>query len=267
MTLLSCLTPVFLPGADFAVPCGKCKNCIIAKNKEWVCRIMQEYKQTGIGCCATLTYAQTDGNLHRRDIQLFIKRLRKYIEPQKVRYFYAGEYGGKNNRPHYHIMLFGWRPDDLREHCRTKRGNISYKSDLLTRLWKHGFVDVGDINPYTARYCARYLQKLDRRPHDVPSFIGMSMKPGIGAGAVSPEYLATDGIYIDGKRYSIPRYYVRYLEKQGYNIEMVTLRRKAIAKAIDPTKKDGVFDVAAIQKLHEQNEISNRELNRIDISK
>ena len=228
---------------------------------------MQEYKQTGIGCCATLTYAQTDGNLHRRDIQLFIKRLRKYIEPQKVRYFYAGEYGGKNNRPHYHIMLFGWRPDDLREHCRTKRGNISYKSDLLTRLWKHGFVDVGDINPYTARYCARYLQKLDRRPHDVPSFIGMSMKPGIGAGAVSPEYLATDGIYIDGKRYSIPRYYVRYLEKQGYNIEMVTLRRKAIAKAIDPTKKDGVFDVAAIQKLHEQNEISNRELNRIDISK
>ena len=65
----------------------------------------------------TLTYRNeflpNDNQLSVRDVQLFIKRVRKllgteigyeYVRPIKV--IYSGEYGKKNTkRPHYHIAL------------------------------------------------------------------------------------------------------------------------------------------------------------------
>lgn len=47
--------------------------------------------------------------LCKRDVQLFLKRLRKYLdkyEGQKIRYFVTGEYGPESFRPHFHILLF-----------------------------------------------------------------------------------------------------------------------------------------------------------------
>ena len=60
----------------------------------------------------TLTYADDqlpDGNsLCPEDVTKFLKRLRKRIDPVKIRYFLCGEYGeGSTSRPHYHLILFG----------------------------------------------------------------------------------------------------------------------------------------------------------------
>lgn len=47
--------------------------------------------------------------LSKRELQLFMKRLRKYLdkyEGQKIRFFATGEYGPLSFRPHFHILLF-----------------------------------------------------------------------------------------------------------------------------------------------------------------
>ena len=48
-------------------------------------------------------------SLRKRDIQLFIKRVRKKhssLTDEKFKYYCVGEYGSHTFRPHYHIMFF-----------------------------------------------------------------------------------------------------------------------------------------------------------------
>ena len=40
----------------------------------------------------------------------FIKKIRKKLEPHKLRYYLVGEYGSQTQRPHYHLVLFGMPP-------------------------------------------------------------------------------------------------------------------------------------------------------------
>lgn len=47
--------------------------------------------------------------LYYRDIQLFLKRIRKHIYKyygEKIRFYIIGEYGTKSLRPHWHLLLF-----------------------------------------------------------------------------------------------------------------------------------------------------------------
>ena len=48
-----------------------------------------------------------DYSVSTRDMQLFIKKLRKQVQPKQVRFYLGAEYGDLNLRPHYHIILFG----------------------------------------------------------------------------------------------------------------------------------------------------------------
>lgn len=228
----NCLNPVYLAGAGFSVPCGKCFNCCVRYSKEWAVRCLDELQYNdGVGCLLTLTYAASDGNLHRKDLQDFIKRLRRRIEPQNFKYFGCGEYGGKRNRPHYHLMLFGYRPDDLIEVSR-KKDRIYYKSDFLADVWNLGFVSVGDITFRSAIYCSKYLQKLDDRPHEVKPFTCMSLKPGIGYRNLKYDDILNERRYFDGKAYTLPRYYVNRAEKDGYNVDMLRMHKQQVAQAI-----------------------------------
>ena len=176
----------------------------------------------------TLTYDNEhlpeDGNLHKDDFQKFMKRLRKAIEPHKVRYFMCGEYGGKYGRCHFHCVLFGWVPEDI------KRVGYRdyYKSDMIARIWKHGFVSVIlDLNEDTLKYNAKYLNKLKSNWKDVQPYTAMSRKPGIGAAGVTPEMLLTGDRFINGKRYFIPRFYLDRLDKLGYNTSMIRKSRSS----------------------------------------
>lgn len=195
---------------------------------------MDEVSLHDESCFITLTYKETDGNLHKDDLQRFWKRLRKRISPIKIRYFACGEYGGKGNRPHYHAIVFGWRPDDLKlvscvgYDCR-------YSSAMLADVWHLGFVSVGDVTFASAKYCAKYLAKLDDRPHEVKPFTLMSRRPGIGQGVVTPDLLVTGIRYFDGKSYTVPKYYLSELEKQGYNVDVLKARREEVAQNLSPT--------------------------------
>lgn len=225
--MAKCLHPVALPGAAFLVPCGKCVNCCKAYSMEWALRCMDELEYNGgIGCMLTLTYAITDGSLHKDDLQRFVKRLRARLAPQKIRYFAAGEYGGRGNRPHYHMIIFGWRPDDLR------RVGKYYASDYVSNVWSLGYVSVGDVTLQSCMYAAKYLQKLDDRDHDVPPFTMMSLKPGLGVANLSYDDLKRERIYRDGKSYALPKYYIKYFGNHGYDVQDIIDHRCDIAVGI-----------------------------------
>lgn len=134
--------------------------------------------------------------LSRRDLQTFLKRLRKAIEPSKIRFYAVGEYGDESERPHYHLALFGF-PGCSNGNTRYHRGvlNCCNSCSTILQAWTDprtrraiGNIFVGDLNEASASYVAGYVTKkltakddprLRGRP---PEFGAMSLKPGIGAG-------------------------------------------------------------------------------------
>ncbi len=200
------------------VPCGKCVECLTSKATEWSYRIVLESQCHTENCFLTLTYEKSPVQLIKRDFQLFMKKLRKYLSKQdiQIRYFMCGEYGSQGKRPHFHCILFGWRPKDL-EILSIKGTEILYKSSLISKIWGHGFVSVGDVSAWSAKYCAKYLQKLNAVPKDwVQPYVCMSNRPGIGFYSIDEEQIqSTDKIYVDGKYRSTPRYFYKVLEREG----------------------------------------------------
>lgn len=153
---------------------------------------MVESVQYGDNCFLTLTYddehVPKDGSLVPRDLQLFIKRLRKHIEPRKVRYFGVGEYGDTSERPHYHVALFGIQ-SCLRGYTSPRRdGSCCEVCDSMRKLWQLGNVFLGTLTEQSAHYVAGYVTKKLTNADDVrlhgrrPEFARMSLRPGIGAG-------------------------------------------------------------------------------------
>lgn len=222
------------------VPCGKCLACKLDRARDWTCRNLLELQQHDKACFVTLTYDDihvprtmyaepTNGEvagdaytLVRRDLQLFLKRLRK---KHNVRYFACGEYGDTTARPHYHMILYGYRPDDL-EFFNLVRHNPYYTSDELTKLWGKGHVMVGDVSSQSIGYVARYTTKKlygeDAEYYQacnlLPPFLACSLKPAIGYQALMDnmeQYADAGRIVIStdagGKTYPLPRYFYKLL--------------------------------------------------------
>lgn len=220
-----------------AVPisCGNCIECMKDHVNEWVFRVMSEY--TGVGCVLSLTYdpdhLPPGANLCRRDLQLFLKRLRKKISPVKIRYFGCGEYGTLNLRPHYHLIILGWQPSDLELLKTTKKGTVLYRSRFINEVWGNGICAVACVTPESVRYSCKYMQKLffvknlDSR---VPPFTCMSTHPGFGFHE-SLRYLKNDSIYLDGKRRRLPRYYLKVAERFGLTEEVAEIKKNRVLMA------------------------------------
>lgn len=101
------------PFEELSLPCGKCVECLMSYSNEWALRCVLEASLYRDNCMLTLTYRDNPVTLIKRDYQLFLKRLREALSPLKIRYFGCGEYGARGQRPHFHIIIFGWKPDDL----------------------------------------------------------------------------------------------------------------------------------------------------------
>lgn len=103
-------------------------------------------------------FEHPQGVLHPVQIELFIKRVRKKLPPKSFRYFLVGEYGDADNRPHYHICIFGHGEEIL------PRLQAEW-SDPISKL-PFGFVDrkkCGPITTQNARYtCGYTLKKLTK---------------------------------------------------------------------------------------------------------
>ncbi len=193
------------------IPCGNCMECRIQHAKEWAFRCMKEAKEYENNVMLTLTYndehipkgrkidAETGEigesyTLCKRDVQLFLKRLRKAYNDQKIRYYMCGEYGEQFGRPHYHIIIFNLKVEDMKPYKISKtewsnEKNVLYKSKTIDRLWGKGFVDLNEVNYETCAYVARYVTKKYKASDSadvyemrgqVPEYTCMSRKPGIG---------------------------------------------------------------------------------------
>lgn len=141
----------------------------------------------------TLTYADDrmpeDGSLRPLDLKNWLKRIRRACEPNLLRYFAVGEYGDRTMRPHYHVALFGFMPC-LGNTVKVK-GACQCRSCCIVRdTWDFGHVLVGELNIQSASYITGYVAKKFTRPDNPalqgrhPEFARMSLKPGIGAGAI-----------------------------------------------------------------------------------
>lgn len=153
---------------------------------------MLEASQYGDNAFVTLTYADDQlpekGSLNPKHLSGFIKKVRKHIEPLKVRYYGVGEYGDLTERPHYHVALFGHPTCEKGLTSLNQRNSCCQICDTLRSLWDRGHVYLGDLSPQSASYIAGYVTKKWTSPsHEAlrgrfPEFARMSLKPGIGAG-------------------------------------------------------------------------------------
>ena len=234
---------------DFSLPCQRCIGCRLHYSQMWAIRCVHESSLWPINCAVTLTYDEAHlpefGNLVYRDFQLFLKRLRKYVAPEKVRFFCGGEYGEKLSRPHFHSLLFNFDfPDKVVYKVRDGRP-VLWTSAIANRLWKLGNVVVGECSFDSAAYIARYVVKkvygdlapdhyrfVDHGSGEVcdlqPELAHMSLKPGIGldwmrlySGDVVHDLKCVSG----GRKVSLPRYYLKYVSKLAGHEDKVLARK------------------------------------------
>lgn len=176
--------------------CGQCLPCRVNRRRLWTARLMLEREMHEYSWFVTLTYSAEhipgDGSLSPRDMQLFLKRLRRLLEPVRIRFYGVGEYGDKSNRPHYHLVLFGVPFAAVSAHFEnySKREWRGCKC-LICAAWGRGIVHIGDVTADSASYVVSYtlkgMTKVDAEGLNGrhPEFARMSLRPeGIGAPAV-----------------------------------------------------------------------------------
>lgn len=177
----------------------------------------------------TLTYDDDKlpfrGQLRYRDVQLFLKRLRKQ---GGFRFFCTGEYGEVFFRPHYHLALFGYWPTDAEKFS---MDSDYWDSKSLESVWGHGRVCVGkltfDSAAYIAGYCVKkvtgraapdHYRRFDEHGEYQlkPEFARMSLRPAIGRRWVekyADEVYPGDFVVSRGFKAPPPRYYDKVLEQ------------------------------------------------------
>lgn len=198
-----CIRPIRI--GNILAPCHKCIQCRLQYSTSWAWRIAREAQQYDYNVMVTLTYNDenmpADRSVSVREMQLFLKRLRFKIQPLQVRYFLCGEYGSEKNtaRPHYHVIIFGYVPEDIEYLGKSKRGHNMYRSSIIEHLWQKGFVSLEELNFRTARYVAKYLQKQQCADGRTAPFVKMSLKPAIGCVNLTPAEIETGYAYVDGQ--------------------------------------------------------------------
>lgn len=227
------------------LPCGKCISCKLNYAREWAIRAIHEAQMHEKNSFITLTYADehlTSPKLQYEDFQKFMRRLRK-TQNDPIGLFVTGEYGSETLRPHWHAIVFNWRPNDLKEHYKNGRGDQVYTSESLTKLWGKGHAELGSVTIDSAGYVARYAAKAWDQSNELyreyKPISKKSQKYAIGKKWLEKfwEDIFNYGeLRVDGKRVPIPRYYVKWLQKnqperwKGYVTET---RQKAINFAIE----------------------------------
>lgn len=236
--------------ATFQLPCSKCLECRLEYARQWAVRCVHEASVFGDkNSFITLTYSDEhlkSWKLDYRHFQLFAKRLRKKIftdyikgfghenwqllnkEERKEHYekfgigiFAVGEYGDLNKRPHWHAIIFNWKPNDLGRKYTSDSGHIVYASATLDNLWESGTTEVGSVSFESAGYVARYSAKKLVHGSDGHEWEPISKKSS--RHAIGKRFLEKNWkdifnygevILPSGQKTSIPRYYEKWLFKE-----------------------------------------------------
>lgn len=197
------------------VPCGRCLNCRISKQRFLVHAGEYEHKKFKYGTFLTLTY----DDLHLKDnlfesenglsatlnyshVRALIRALR-YKFNKDFSYVFSGEYGENPGngipRPHYHVCFFGLP------------FNLDYRN-----YWKKGVVMSKPLLSGAVRYVLKYLDKFDTSNKKNYTDVGL-VPPhffhsvGFGRGLIFDnldDVIKNNYTYKFGlRRYPIPAYY------------------------------------------------------------
>jgi hypothetical protein len=206
----------------FQLPCGKCIKCRLEYARQWAVRCIHEARMHGKNSFITLTYSDehlASPKLQYEDFQLFIKKLRN-TQAEPISYFVTGEYGEQRKRPHWHAILFNYRPGDCKFKYSNDRGDHVYSSLHLDKLWGNGITEIGSVTIHSAGYCARYAAKKLVHGKDGHEYEPISKKSS--KHAIGKKFLETywkdifdygHVILADGIKTQIPRYYEKWMLK------------------------------------------------------
>lgn len=224
------------------LPCGQCMACRLNHARMWSIRISHEASCHAHNVFLTLTYDDehlpADGSVHKRDLQLFFKRLRKELKGAKLRYFCCGEYGDKFGRPHYHCVIFGLGMESkVFKNKRFDAKTNGYHCQMDS--WPCGLCHIGTVTVDSANYVAGYVTKKLKgkgaKEHYAnlgiqPEFVLMSRRPGIGADFFYRQKKQMENlgfVWCKDKKYALPRFYqerisedVRLEKKLNRRIEL-----------------------------------------------
>lgn len=255
------------PLRPMSVSCGGCASCCEEKARQWYMRCYHEAKMSDLNCFITLTYREpAPKDLSLRDVQLFLKRLRK--TGAEFRYFIVGEYGPKNRRPHYHGLLFGWMPPDG-VFAGGGSGKERFRSDVLQTVWSHGYVMFSPVNKQTIGYCVNYMAKDgDGYAGLVKPFQVMSRRPGLGRPYFErywKDAASRDEVVIDGKPVRMPKYYLGLLGKKDPDREKQIREVRAVAADVKEVETYGrrMYGLAESSWLRAKSKTSKRPLEKL----
>lgn len=277
---------------EIDVPCGKCIGCRLEYARQWAIRCMHESSMHEVNSFVTLTYNDDNipagHSLYKPDMQKFLKRLR-YHSQTPIRYYYAGEYGEKDLRPHYHACLFGYYPEDAKFYKMAKNGiDRLYISQSLDEIWGNGFCSFGNVTFESAGYVARYCMKKLTRPRRCnkceetgeecddcrkvrlhyervdpetgeiysvsEEFADMSRRPGIGRdwiGCYEEEVFAHDSVIVNGKEVLPPKYYDSTLSEEDLQV----VKERRVKRAADSA------DERTLARLRVREEVKQAAIN------
>jgi len=233
--------------AAIDLPCGQCQWCRLERSRQWAVRCLHEIQLHEHNCFITLTYDDAHlppaGNLVYNDFQAFMKRLRqdhaRACKKQnrsagKIRFYAAGEYGTKFDRPHFHAILFGTNFNDKILYS-GKDKTALYTSKHLDALWRQGECKIGAATFESAAYIARYImKKITGDPAEEhykrtnpetgeisnlkPEFNKMSLRPGIGQKwqeKYERDIWPKGKIIVNGIETNVPKYYKKKHKQKG----------------------------------------------------
>nr|QJB19825.1 MAG: replication initiator protein [Microvirus sp.] len=265
--------------ATFAFPCRKCLACRLNTAREKAIRCIHEAKIHENNIFLTLTYNNdyiADGRLNYPHFQLFIKRLRelemrpyvkkaqrasnsrkkrylKYVSKKlAISYMVTGEYGDKTKRPHWHAIIFNYRPTDAKHKYTSHTDEEVFSSDFLQTLWGKGNIEFGSVTMdsagYVARYAAKKLAHGKDQNHDYHPIHKTSSKHAIGKRWLERYYtdVFNKGYIVlpNGEKAGIPRYYTDWYKKHNFNdyLKYLSTLKAESSELAEQKEKQNTFD-------------------------
>lgn len=243
---------------ELLLPCGQCIGCRLEKSRQWAVRMMHEAQTHADNSFITLTYGPDflpdDGSVNVQHFQDFMKRLRRKLEPLRIRFFHCGEYGEAFSRPHYHAIIFGFGFPDRVVWSETGEFPV-YRSSFLDGVWNRGFCTVADVSFESCAYVARYVVKkingdaaLDHywKLNEVtgelavvsPEYCTMSRKPGIGAKwfeKYGDQVTKFDSVVSRGFEQKPPRFYESMMDVMELEVIKAEREHASIKRSADNT--------------------------------
>jgi hypothetical protein len=234
------------------VPCGTCAVCRRNRAAEWSVRLQHELHYHKDASFITLTYNNEHlpvnewnlQTLYKPDFQDFMKRFRKDLG-RKIKMFACGEYGEQTGRPHYHAIIFGYKPGikDIVQHG--YGSNLTYSDKRLQRLWSKegvpiGNVTIGSVTPDSIHYVTGYILKANLKKTALMARQKEFTLTSQGLGKQYCLEFADDLADLrnpEGKITPIPRIYIKWLEKEGIKINKENVASQAAQKQLAIMKK------------------------------